>query len=309
VALRKLYIDRLGLIPDVLRAEEVAYFRSTNLPRTIESLQQVIHGLYPRHKVADGLVPRVRIRHAKDENLMANAISCDRLRELQSMFARATAKEFNPQLSKLDSRLSRFINGRPIRVDGKPRLSGVLDTIRAAHAHQIPVPQDFLDPEVDRILETAVVAEWFSGYKTIEFRQLAMGRLLSELKDRMCNKAKGADHNPLSIAVMSCHDTSLAGILLALDVFDDRWPAFTASVTFELFSESKRTTWPWSCLHKPHFVRMRYQNKTLILPACSAPTDHLMGHPEFCTLGAFQRRVDQLTPKDWEEECAVKTYA
>ena len=50
-------------------------------------------------------------------------------------------------------------------------------------------------------------------------------------------------------------------------------------------------------------VRMRYQNKNMILPICSQDGDHLEGHPEFCTLEAFQARVKELTPEDWDAEC------
>lgn len=51
-------------------------------------------------------------------------------------------------------------------------------------------------------------------------------------------------------------------------------------------------------------VRARYQNRTLVLPLCQQIGDHLDGHPEFCTLEAFSRRVKELTP-DWGVECAV----
>lgn len=87
------------------------------------------------------------------------------------------AKEHNPKLAQLDHRLSRFNDDRPIRVvrvfdfsvvpvhsrtfaksqDSKPRLSGVLDTVRAAHVHSIAVPPEFLDPDVRTIMVSRVV--------------------------------------------------------------------------------------------------------------------------------------------------------
>lgn len=51
---------------------------------------------------------------------------------------------------------------------------------------------------------------------------------------------------------------------------------------------------------------MRYQNRSLALPACAAPDAHLPGSPEFCTLAAFQEHVRSLTPDDWETECIPK---
>ena len=65
-----------------------------------------------------------------------------------------------------------------------------------------------------------------------------MGRLLSDLSHQLHLKARedvtGAKGTP-KILIHSTHDTALAGLASTLDVFDDRWPAFTASMTFELF--------------------------------------------------------------------------
>lgn len=49
---------------------------------------------------------------------------------------------------------------------------------------------------------------------------------------------------------------------------------------------------------------MRYQNKNLHLPLCADEGKHLAGAPEFCTLEAFMDRIKELTPVDWEAECA-----
>lgn len=51
-------------------------------------------------------------------------------------------------------------------------------------------------------------------------------------------------------------------------------------------------------------VRVRYQNRNMPLPACAAEGKHLPGAPEFCTLAAFRERVLELTPVDWDAECA-----
>ena len=35
----------------------------------------------------------------------------------------------------------------------------------------------------------------------------------------------------------SVHDTSMAALLLALGLFDDQWPDFTADLVFELYRD------------------------------------------------------------------------
>ena len=82
-----------------------------------------------------------------------------------------------------------------------------------------------------------------------------MGRMLDDLSQKMQHKVRHGDKDPLKLLVHSTHDTALAGLCSTLDVFDEkcvlrlnvgiwsdydhlsRWPAFTASVTFELFKK------------------------------------------------------------------------
>ncbi|THH31001.1 hypothetical protein EUX98_g3181 [Antrodiella citrinella] len=314
-ALRRLYVEKLGFLPDTVTSDNEAYFRTTNIPRTTESLEQIVHGLYPTEKCAYGFVPRVRIRNGKDENLFGNTLACKRLEILQIGFAQAAAQTWNTTLEPLDAKLSKYIGGNPVRLDGKPRASGILDTVKAATAHNIQVPSEFKEKSVIDVIERAVVQEWFGGYKTEEVRRLGMGRLLSDLSKKMSTKAeKGAD-DPMKILVHSTHDTALAGLCSTLDVFDERWPAFSAAITFELFR--KRTTEDFSQrsvlqtvlspFRQPkttteHFVRMRYQNRNMVLPICSEDGKHLPGSPELCTLDAFRERVKELTPVEWEKE-------
>lgn len=49
-----------------------------------------------------------------------------------------------------------------------------------------------------------------------------MGRNLNDLQARLHHKATQGVKDPLRIAVMGCHDTSIAGMLSSLDVFDNK---------------------------------------------------------------------------------------
>ncbi|TFK22143.1 phosphoglycerate mutase-like protein [Coprinopsis marcescibilis] len=314
VNLRRIYIDRLSFLPDKLETPDTVYFRTTNVPRTTESLQEIIRGLYPK----ETSLPPIRVRNGKDENLIGNTYSCKRLEALQIGFAKAAADAYNPTLERLDATLSKYIDGNPIRVDGRPRASGIFDTIRSAVAHGIEVPAEFKNETIISSIERAVTSEWFSGYKTEEVRRLGMGRLLDDMMRKMQHRIAKPEQDPLKLLVHSTHDSGLAALCQTLDVYDERWPAFTASVTFELFKDTSgeggsspgQSLRLFSRLSKSspkHYVRMRYQNKTMTLPICAAEGKHLPGHPEFCTLEAFKSRVEQLTPKDWTEECSLGT--
>ncbi|GJE86567.1 phosphoglycerate mutase-like protein [Phanerochaete sordida] len=341
-ALRQLYVDRLQFLPDALKASHAdssqaslqadaqndVYFRSTNVPRTIESLHEIVFGLYPSDKCLDGYVHQIRVRNGKDENLFGNTGACKRLEVLELGFAKAAAAAWNPALEPLDDKISKYLGGNPVRVDGRPRASGIFDTIRSATANGIPVPKEFTEKSVMDVIEKAIVHEWFGGYDTEEVRRLGMGRLLADVSTKMYSKATQGAANRLRLLVHSTHDTSLAGLLKTLDVFDEKWPSFTSSVTFELFRktssgnvrdstaghESAGSLLSWQTILAPfrrprltdqYYVRTRYQNRSLPLPACAEDGKHLPGHPEFCTLTAFMERIKELTPVDWEGECSV----
>ncbi|KAG8970739.1 hypothetical protein FRC03_004121 [Tulasnella sp. 419] len=307
IALRRLYIEKLGYLPDTASADGSTYFRSTFTPRTMESLQQVIEGLYPNSKHEPGFIPRVLSRNVKDENLVANTLSCPRLKELETLFMTEAIKTENPKLSQLDGKISKYLGGKSLALDVKPRAVGIFDTLRAAEAHGFPVPKEFQDPEVQDVIESACCKEYFSAYQDHEFRTLGMGPLLDDLQAKMQKKVTTGNGDKLKIAVMSCHDTGLAGLLSTLDVFDQRWPDFTASITFELFRKaSPSSSFLQSLYSRPeteYFVRMRYRNQSLRLPACANVGLHLEGHPEFCTFKAFKEHVKKYKPGDWEEDC------
>lgn len=229
--LRSVYVDHLHLVPAVLpatpRASHPVHFRSTAVPRAIESLTNLVAGLFPDR---DGPVEFV-VRQPQDESLYPNSL-CNRMRALDKAAAEAAAREWNPTLEPLDPLLSPYLNGTKLRVDSSPRANGILDTLWVARAHGMPLPRELEGQDMFDTLERAVVHEWFDAYKDREFGQLSMGRLLGDLREKMEDKVKDPREakEKLRLSVYSCHDTSLGGILRALDVFDGRWPPFTSHV-------------------------------------------------------------------------------
>lgn len=253
-------MDKLGFLASHLTQQQAdhVYFRSTNMPRTVESLQSIVRGLLPETSAAPSsipdnapFVPLILTRNGTSENLLPNTFACSRLRQLDSEFSKMAAALHNPRLVKYDDAIAPHCDGQPPRVDGHPRLNGVLDTVRASVAHGLAVPEAFHDIKMMDDVERAVVDEWFMGYnadepaKQTQFRRLAMGRFLDDLALRMGSKATKEESEPLKLAIYSAHDTSLAGLLSTLDVFDQRWPAFTASVGLELFKDQTKPKKGW----------------------------------------------------------------
>ncbi|KAI9818593.1 MAG: hypothetical protein M1832_004366 [Thelocarpon impressellum] len=52
------------------------------------------------------------------------------------------------------------------------------------------------------------------------------------------------------------------------------------------------------------YVRLRFNDKPLVVPGCKVAGNHLEGDESFCTLAAFKSIVDKFTPEDWKQGCA-----
>ena len=118
--------------------------RSVSIDSTFRSLLYIFVSAHTHtHSSSNG----------KDENLIGNSYTCKRLETLLVGYAKgkfhhyqrnnltlwtptAAAEAFNATLEPLDKKLSKYIGGNPIRVDGKPRASGVMDTVRSLCRHQ-----------------------------------------------------------------------------------------------------------------------------------------------------------------------------
>lgn len=99
------------------------------MPRTVESLQQIIAGLYPlptRTSPNHAWRPEIMTRNMSEESLLPNTFACRRLRHLDKQFARAAALAWNESLKPLDGRIGKYIGGAPVRVDGSPAASGIM---------------------------------------------------------------------------------------------------------------------------------------------------------------------------------------
>lgn len=52
-----------------------------------------------------------------------------------------------------------------------------------------------------------------------------------------------------------------------------------------------------------YYVRVRYNDKVMQIPACGAAGKHFPGDASLCTLETFKGVVDRMTPRDWKKAC------
>ncbi|KAK2750159.1 hypothetical protein FQN57_004655 [Myotisia sp. PD_48] len=335
--LRQLYITKLGFLPDRLTAPHIIYLRSTRYQRTFSSLQQVFSGLYPKQYLDISMksLP-VLVVNAKDETLLPNEDWCPRFIDMLKAFSRKTAMKWNgtPELEHINILIRRWMpNGQKVAIDSEPKLAGILDTINSVSALPEPtkyLPREFFDDKSRQAMEKIVSEEEFGGYaESNEFRALGVGVPLSLVLERMRNMVKyrtdisedkesvssfttNEGKEPPRLALFACHDSTIAGILVALGVMRGPkwfWPPYAASLSFELFfkpeeSELERRKHPEYEAKTPRnrFVRVKYMDKPVTLPTCQLPGKHLPGDKTMCTLTAFKEIIDDITPKDWKQQ-------
>lgn len=131
----------------------------------------------------------------------------------------------------------------------------------------------------------------------------------------------------------------------AMDATRDKWPNFTSNIAFELLKRKNASmsgstsstvglstgkSW-WSSLFSSatksiavsartplsewpesekagldqYYVRLRYNDKPMVLPYCKPVGKHFEGNETFCTLSAFKEATDSFCPRDWKAECGM----
>lgn len=208
-------------------------------------------------------------------------------------YAEKAAKDWNPILAGRTSKILGEYVETPVRIDGNPRLSGLMDTINAARGNGLSLPPALQDDELLATMEKAVVAEWFGGYLANQtYRRLGAGRLLGDLRDQILGAINETDE--IKIALYGAHDTTLGALLASLGAFDGRWPPFTSHIEFETFQDSVPVSYFG---RRQHYVRVRYNDKIVDIKGCK--------DPKLCRLEEFNTVVNKLVPADWQAECLV----
>ncbi|KAI1369054.1 histidine phosphatase superfamily [Xylaria arbuscula] len=270
--LRKLYVERLGFLPPTLPNADSLYLRATPIPRALDSLQETFIGLYPSHTRSPSFPPpTVLLRSPAEETLFPNDGQCRRFAALSRAFAQRTADRWNDtdEMAYLNKLYGKWMppNSPRVAVDGRPRLSGIMDTINStlAHGPDTRLPKEFYDAKGRKIIEKIAVDEWFSGYKeSQEYRMLGVGGLMGDVVGRMVGSAEHSSADgeyevgkalkqaadtkaitPIRFGLSGCHDTTLAGVLASLGAHENNeWPPYTSHIAIEMFRKSENASKP-----------------------------------------------------------------
>ncbi|XP_077473729.1 lysophosphatidic acid phosphatase type 6 [Stigmatopora argus] len=263
--LRRKYVEELPFLSDTFCSDEV-YVRSTNIVRTIESARCLVAGLFQQKQKET--VP-ILTTDVESEILYPNYHGCRLLRMLSS----PRFKEVS-LLPDLAADLKSIRSDLGIKDKSEVDFILIRDDMVARQAHGLPCPPA-LSTWTKRVEQRAVEV-MFHCYQPSnrENLQLCVGPLLHTFLLNMDEKLQGTSSEPnRKLFLYSAHDTTLIPCLMALGIFDMKWPPYAADITLELH-QHRRTKEP--------FVKVSYMGKEQRIPGCSGL---------YCPLEEFQKAL------------------
>ncbi|KAG9271024.1 lysophosphatidic acid phosphatase type 6 [Astyanax mexicanus] len=252
VRLRKRYIQDVAFLTPAFSNKEV-YIRSTNIIRTIESAKCLVAGLY-QQKQTD--VVSILTEEAEREILYPNYHGCKQLK-LRSGYRWAESSTLPDIASDLQSIQS------ALGVQPEQHLDFILirDDMVARETHGLPCPA-VLHSWRARVEQRAVdmIYHIYDPANRVNL-QLCVGPLLHTFLNNMeMNVQNNALIKDRKLFLYSAHDTTLMPCLMALGVFDMRWPPYAADITLELYQHRKTNQ---------HYIKVSYVGQDQKIPGCS----------------------------------------
>lgn len=245
--LRSMYGEALDMASDDFTDRLSA--RTTHVARCVLSLRGVLEGL----RLDEQQPIMVDTVHISEEWLTPQQRQCARLAELWSDLLENRHK-FR---QSIHADVLKDIAGRlpeEVRQEyGVPwRAVPLKDALIARASLGAPLPWDLTDDDLEN-LDLAAAAE-VAGLMGVnipknskELLRLSAGRLIHELaSDLQSPRAK-------TFRLVAGHDTTIKPLLVALDLYDHRWPPFCACVAVEVYEENASSD---------RYVRVLYNGAT-----------------------------------------------
>ena len=260
--------------------------RSTDVPRTLQSAQALIRGLYPwTNQLNTTEMLDIYTVDAAREYLFPNTGNCAKLASYEAQAKTSVAYQswVSTVLVPLMQQASTYY-GLPMA--NMPSPINVFDCLSAHRCHNYPLPGNLPDSLYNQVVQAL---EWEYKYvynypDRLSYGRLAMGQLYLEVFSNFVD-AISSNYNGPKFRFFSAHDTSVMPFLNAIGAWDGIWAPYASLVQMELFTSSTGAT---------PLVRFIYNRQPLILPSCGS---------EFCSFDQFTSLVQPLLLKDHSSEC------
>ncbi|CAO2599318.1 Lysophosphatidic acid phosphatase type 6 [Lemmus lemmus] len=249
--LRKTYVEDVPFISPVFNPQEV-FVRSTNIFRNLESTRCLLAGLFQHQK---GSVI-IQTDEASSEVLYPNYQNCWSLREKTR--GRKKTAILQPGISE---DLEKVKAGVGISSSDQVDFFLLLDNVAAEQVHSLrscPALKRFAQMIEQRAVDTALYVLQQEDRESI---QMAVGPFLHVLEGNFLRAVdpKTPPGKTRKMYLYATHDVTLMPILMALGIFDHKWPPFAVDLTMELYQHQKSKEW---------FVQLYYHGEEQVPRGC-----------------------------------------
>ncbi|KYR03168.1 hypothetical protein DLAC_00669 [Tieghemostelium lacteum] len=313
---RTLFMDKLGFLNPNFNANEI-YVRSTDKERTISSARSLMHGLYGGDFNQSDKVPHSTflihplVSETMTPPLNRKLVDCERyhfLCQLSRHHPLVLKDHKDNQLDKFTKQLEEILekskeNGESLFY--RPKVTSYIHLVHefdSLQTHGLPIPKGITEDIIDRMYQESAKESKFEGiYRKDGVSQLAIGRFIKEMQDQLQLKLNNDPSvKDLKLAYYSAHDHSLTSLLVAYDMYEDKYhPITSSSLEFLLFEDTQPQT-PSKSPTDNHYIKVIYnQTPTHISECKSKEVDNM------CPLDEFIRISQQLIPENWENQCKI----
>ncbi|XP_006846702.1 PREDICTED: prostatic acid phosphatase [Chrysochloris asiatica] len=277
---------------------EQVYIRSTDIDRTLMSAMANLAALFPPEGMSvwnPNLpwqpIPVHTVPVSEDGLLYMPFNNCPRFQELQDETLKS--EEFQNRLLPYKS----FIETLP-KLSGHQRQdlfgiwSRIYDPLFCEKIHNFTLPSWATEDTMTKLRELSELSilSLYGIHKQKEKSRLQGGVLVNEILKNMKTATQTSNHRKL--IMYSGHDTTLSGLQMALDVYNEQLPPYASCHITELYLDNGE-----------YFVEMYYRNESkhepypLTLPDCT----------HSCPLTKFADLVAPVITDDWSSECMITT--